>query len=141
MANATQTTQPTQQLQKQEAQAPQGAEFTRTRRVFMPRADIYETPEAIVVLAEMPGVDEKGLDITLEKNVLTITGRVEMEPLPQNVRLAYEEYELGDYQRAFTLSDEVDRERIEGVLKQGVLKIVLPKSTQARTRKIAVKAE
>jgi HSP20 family molecular chaperone IbpA len=135
MANAT------QQIQKQEAQAPQGAEFTRTRRVFMPRADIYETPDSIVVLADMPGVDEKGLDITLEKNVLTISGRVGDIQLPQDARLAYEEFEVGDYQRAFTLSDEVDRERIEATLKQGVLKLVLPKATQARMRKIAVKAE
>ena len=148
MANATQ---PTQKIQQQEAPAPQGAEFTPTptpnpnpdpeRRVFMPRTDIYETPDSIVVLAEMPGVDEKGLDITLEKNVLTITGRIDNKPLPQGARLAYEEYETGDYQRAFSISNEVDRDRIEASLKQGVLTIVLSKATQACTRKIAVKAE
>src|SRR4051794_14263018 len=128
-------------MQKQEAQAPQGAEFMRTRRVFMPRADIYETPEAIVLVADMPGVDEKGVDITLEKNVLTITGHVEPESMPENARLAYEEYEVGDYQRAFTLSDEVDREHIEAALKNGVLRVTLPKAGGAKTKKISVKAE
>jgi HSP20 family protein len=137
MSNATQQ----QHIQKQEAQAPQGAEFTRARRVFMPRADIYETPDAIIVFSDMPGVDEKNVDITLEKNVLTISGHVEPPPLPSGVRLIYEEYEIGDYLRAFTLSDEVDRDRIEASMKQGVLKVTLPKSTSAKTRKISVKAE
>ena len=136
MSNATPQT-----TQKQEAQAPEGAEFTRTRRVFMPRADIFETPENIVVLAEMPGADEKNIDITLEKNVLTITGRVEAPSVPDGLRLAYEEYEVGDYQRAFTLSNEIDREHIEATIKHGVLKVTLPKMSQARTRKISVKGE
>jgi len=128
-------------MQKQEAQAPQGAEFTRARRVFMPRADIYEMPEAIVLVADMPGVDEKGVDITLEKNVLTISGHVEPEKMAENARLAYEEYEVGDYQRVFTLSDEVDREHIEAALKNGVLRVTLPKAGAAKTKKISVKAE
>lgn len=128
-------------MQKQEAQAPQGAEFTRARRVFMPRADIYEMPEAIVLVADMPGVDEKGVDITLEKNVLTISGHVEPEKVAENARLAYEEYEVGDYQRVFTLSDEVDREHIEAALKNGVLRVTLPKAGAAKTKKISVKVE
>ena len=128
-------------MQKQEAQAPQRAEFTRARRVFMPRADIYEMPEAIVLVADMPGVDEKGVDITLEKNVLTISGHVEPEKMAENARLAYEEYEVGDYQRVFTLSDEVDREHIEAALKNGVLRVTLPKAGAAKTKKISVKAE
>jgi HSP20 family molecular chaperone IbpA len=128
-------------MQKQEAQAPQGAEFTRARRVFMPRADIYEIPEAIVLVADMPGVDEKGVDITLEKNVLTISGHVEPEKVAENARLAYEEYEVGDYQRVFTLSDEVDREHIEAALKNGVLRVTLPKAGAAKTKKISVKVE
>lgn len=128
-------------MQKQEAQAPQGAEFTRARRVFMPRADIFETADAIVLVADMPGVDEKGVDITLEKNVLTISGHVEPEKVAENARLAYEEYEVGDYQRVFTLSDEVDREHIEAALKNGVLRVTLPKAGAAKTKKISVKAE
>jgi len=137
MANANTT-----QMQKQEAQAPQGAEFTRARRVFMPRTDIYETADGIVLLADMPGVDDKSVDITLENNLLTITGRVQnLDEELKGYRLAYEEYEEGDYQRVFTLSDEVDREGIDASVKNGVLRVHLPKSVKARMLKIAVKAE
>lgn len=129
-----------QTVEKREAQMPAGAERISPRRVFMPRADIFESGESVVVLADMPGVDEKSLDITLEKNVLTISGRVE-PMLPKGYNLAYAEYEIGDYQRVFTLSDEVDREGITAVVKNGVLKLTLPKAAIAKTRKIAVKAE
>lgn len=128
-------------LQKQEATLQPGAENPRERRVFTPRADIYEIPDAIVLIADMPGVDEKGADITVEKNILTITGRVDRQPMPENARLAYEEYEIGDYQRVFTLSDEVDRDRIEASLKNGVLRVTLPKASAAKTKKIDVKAD
>mgnify|MGYP003702591499 FL=1 len=54
-----------------------GAERTRDRLAFVPRADIFETEEAIIVVTDMPGVDENTVDVTLEENVLTISGRVE----------------------------------------------------------------
>ncbi|HEY3320058.1 MAG TPA: Hsp20/alpha crystallin family protein [Planctomycetota bacterium] len=129
-----------QTIEKREAQTPEGVERMSARRVFMPRADICEIDDGIVVLADMPGVDEKTVDITLEKNVLTISGRVEVEE-PKNHNLVYAEYEVGDYQRVFTLSDEIDRDGITAVVKNGVLRLVLPKAPQAKTRKIAVKAE
>jgi len=127
-------------MEKREVPAPEGAEWTRERKVFMPRADIYETPENIVVVADMPGVDEKSIDITLDKNVLEIYGKVEPQ-VPKEFRLEYEEYEVGDYQRAFTLSDEIDRGNINAVVKNGVLTLTLPKAPQAKARKIAVKGE
>ena len=115
------------------------AERTRDRLAFVPRADIYETDEAIVVIADMPGVDENSLDITLEKGVLTLNGVVEPEA-PEGYQLAYAEYRVGDYVRSFSLSDEIDQESIEATLKDGVLRLTLPKITEARTKKIAVKA-
>jgi HSP20 family molecular chaperone IbpA len=116
-----------------------GAERTRDRLAFVPRADIYETEEAITVVADMPGVDETSLDITLENNVLSIDGFV--EPMkPEGYSLAYAEYQVGDYQRAFTLSDQIDRDGIEAVIKDGVLRLYLPKVTEARKRRIAIKA-
>ena len=115
------------------------AERTRDRPAFVPRADIYETDEAIVVVADMPGVDENSIDITLEKDVLTINGFVE-PATPEGYSLAYAEYRVGDYQRAFALSNQVDRDGIEASLKDGVLRLHLPKVTEAKTRKIAVKA-
>jgi HSP20 family molecular chaperone IbpA len=124
--------------EKQEV-AETGAERTRDRLAFVPRADIYEAEEAITVVADMPGVDENSLDITLENNVLSIDGYV--EPMqPEGYSLAYAEYRVGDYQRAFTLSDQIDREGIEAVIKDGVLRLYLPKITEARKRKIAIKA-
>ena len=132
------TTLQVQDTEKQEV-AEMGAERTRDRLAFVPRADVYETDEAITVVADMPGVDETSVDITLESNVLTINGYVEAV-LPDGHRLAYAEYQVGDYQRAFTLSDQIDREGIEAVVKDGVLRLYLPKVTEAQRRKIAIKA-
>jgi HSP20 family molecular chaperone IbpA len=88
----------------------------------------------------MPGVDERSLDITLEKNVLTIYGKVEAEA-PKGHRPAFTEYGIGDFHRAFTLSEEVDRERIQATVKNGMLRLILPKAAAAKMRKIAVTAE
>jgi HSP20 family protein len=122
------------------------AERTRDRLAFVPRADIYETEEAIVVVADMPGVGEDALDITLEKGVLTLNGVVEPEA-PEGYSPAAgtwspyrTEYRVGDYVRSFSLSNEIDQGAIEATLKDGVLRLTLPKVTEAQTKKIAVKA-
>ena len=78
-------------------------------------------------------------DITLEKNVLTINGFVETQQ-PDNYSLAYAEYDTGQYERSFTLTNEIDRDRIEATVKDGVLRLHLPKIGDAKTKKIAVKA-
>jgi HSP20 family molecular chaperone IbpA len=125
-------------LQVQEKEVVEGsAERTRDRPTFVPRVDIYESDGEIVLVADMPGVDEKLVDITLESNVLTISGDV--EPVrPDGYELAYAEYRVGDYQRSFSLSNEVDQEHIEATLKDGVLRLCLPKAGPT-TKKIAVK--
>jgi HSP20 family protein len=125
------------ELQKKEAELEKGVEHTRATRVFTPTVDIVEHKNDIVVLADMPGVDDKSLDITLEKELLTIYGRVEPE-VPENHRLAIAEYGVGDYKRTFTISNEIDRDHIEASVKDGVLKLVLPKAESAKTRKIPV---
>jgi len=130
----------TQEVQKKESVTPEGGELTRARRVYTPAVDIIERKDDIVVIADMPGVDENSIDITLEKNLLTIYGRVEAE-IPENHRLYMSEYGVGDYQRVFTLTDEVDRDRIQASVKHGVLKLILPKAEAVKTKKIAVKAE
>lgn len=117
----------------------EGAERTRDGLAFVPRADIYETPEAIVVVTDMPGANAESVDIMLEDNVLTINGHV--EPVqPEGHTLAYTEYQVGDFVRAFTLSNQIDRDGIEATVKDGVLKLHLPKITEAQKRKIAIKA-
>lgn len=128
-----------QELQKQAAANPVEMERTRNRKVYVPRVDIYETKESIVLLADMPGVDEGSVDITLEKNVLTITGKVEPVGFPEH-NLVYAEYDTGDYQRAFTLPEEIDQNRIGATVKNGVLRVVLQKAEKSKARKIAIKA-
>lgn len=125
-----------QDAEKQEVDT-SGAERTRERLAFVPRADIYETAEAITVVTDMPGVDETSVDITLDKNVLTISGYV--EPMqPEGYSLAHAEYNIGDFERSFTLSDRIDREGIEATVKDGVLRLVLPKITEAKSRTIPI---
>ena len=129
----------TKDMTKQEAQHPVETERTRVRKVYAPRVDIYETKDTIVLLADMPGLDEKSVDITLEKNVLTIAGDVGQANYKGYTR-SYVEYDTGDYQRAFTISDEVDRDSIDAVVKNGVLKVTLRKAEKAKVKKIAIKA-
>jgi HSP20 family protein len=134
--------QESQEIQVQDTEkqvAETEGERTRDRPAFVPRADIYETDEAIHLVADMPGVSQESLDITLEKGVLTLNGTVELET-PEGYSLVYAEYRVGDYVRSFSLSDEIDQETIEATLKDGVLRLTLPKITEARTRKIAVRA-
>ena len=126
------------ELEKREQATPVEVERTQARRVLTPGADVYENEDGLVVVADMPGVDEKSVDINVERNVLTIEGHVGPEQL-DSYQLVYREYEPGDYRRAFILSDEVDVARIEASVKQGVLRIVLPKAEAAKPRKIAVK--
>ena len=115
----------------------EGPERTHERLAFVPRADIYETAEAITVMTDMPGVDETSVDVTLEKNVLTISGYV--EPMqPEGYDLAHAEYNIGDFERSFTLSDRIDRDGIEATVKDGVLRLVLPKITEAKSRNIPI---
>lgn len=125
---------------KKEAETPAGAERTRSTKVYTPAVDIIERQDDIMVIADMPGVDDQSVDVTLEKNVLTIYGTVEPE-IPEKHRLAFAEYGVGDFQRAFTLTDEINRDKIQASVKNGVLKLILPKAETLKTRKIAVTAE
>ena len=128
----------TMEVEKQEAEVVEGTERTRAGKVFVPRADIIETEEAILVVADVPGVDENSIDITLEKRVLSINGQVN-PATPENFSLTYAEYGLGDFERKFTLSDEIDQDHIEATVKDGVLRLTLPKAGPAKTRRIAVR--
>jgi HSP20 family protein len=125
------------EVQQQEEAPTEEMERTRSRRTFIPKADIYETDKEIIILADIPGANEKTVDITLEKNILSITAYI--EPLRTNgYEIAYAEYEEGDYQRSFRLSDEIDRDGIEATVSEGVLRLRLPKAESAKARKIAV---
>ena len=114
-------------------------ERIRNVKTFVPRVDIYETKEALFLIADMPGVDEKTVDVELEKNILTISGRVENGKV-KDYSLVFSEYEVGDYERSFTVSDEIDREKIKAMVKQGVLRLELPKAEKVKPKKIAISA-
>lgn len=115
------------------------AESTRTVPVFVPVADIYETKDALVLSLELPGVDAGALNVTLEKRVLTISGRSHVTA-PEGYSLTHREYRDGDYERTFTLSEAIDGENIEAELAEGVLRLKLPKSQPAPAKTINVKA-
>jgi len=130
----------TMEIHKQEENPADEMERTRSRRSFVPRADIFDTEKEITILTDVPGANEKTVDITLEKDVLSITAYVEPS-IPNGFEIAYAEYEEGDYQRSFRLSTEIDRNKIEAVVSDGVLRLRLPKAQEAQTKKINVKAK
>jgi HSP20 family protein len=106
---------------------------------YTPLIDIHEGPEGLTLEADLPGATEENLFVQLEDNVLSLHARVE-SPAPQAVRLLHEEYRVGDYFRSFILSDEVDRDRITAELKNGVLRLSLPRADRARTRRIEIRS-
>ncbi len=126
------------ETQKQEIVEQDDTERIKDARLYVPRIDIYETDEAIHLLADIPGADENSIDITLEKNVLSIEADVNAEK-PQDYSLTYAEYGIGGFKRKFNISNEISQEKIVAEVKDGVLKLVLPKSEKV-TQKISVKA-
>jgi len=122
----------------QAANAPQQAEQpSRPHAYAAPRVDVHETQDAYVVTADVPGVSESTLDITLEKDQLKIEGRVEAVRRDEH-RLRLAESTAGGFLRTFTLPDGIDRDRIAATVKNGVLSLTLPKSAAVRPRKITV---
>jgi len=127
------------EVKNETAEMEEQTERIRDRRLYTPRTDIYETKEDLVLVMDVPGADEKSVEIVLEKNVLTVNAFPKFER-PEQLSLAYAEYGEGDYQRSFTVSSEIDREHIEAKVTNGVLYLRLPKAPAAKPHKIAVKA-
>jgi HSP20 family protein len=121
---------------KQEVATP--AEQTRAGMSFTPAVDIFETDKEITVLADMPGVRAKDLSIDIREDVLSLSGDVQA-PEGADERFILREYYTGRYVRQFALSDAVDQSRIDAELKDGVLRLALPKAEKAVPRKIVVK--
>lgn len=104
-------------------------------RYLVPAVDIYEEDEGLTLVADLPGVDKKGLEIHVADGLLTIEGRIGH---PERANPAYEEYELLEYFRQFRLGDAVDTEAISAELAHGVLTLRLPKAEKAKPRRIDV---
>ena len=116
------------------------AEQTRPGLVFTPAVDILETEKEITLLADMPGVKPEGLNIDLRESTLTLDGDVKSPEGADEVDVL-REYRVGKYYRQFTLSQVVDQGKIEAEMKDGVLRLRLPKVEAATPRKIAVKVK
>ncbi|MFO7598840.1 MAG: Hsp20/alpha crystallin family protein [Candidatus Desulfacyla sp.] len=124
---------------KEKAEVAAPAEQTRPGLVFTPAVDIFETEREITLLADMPGVKSKDLDIDLRDNMLTLDGDVKPPEGTAEVDVI-REYRTGKYYRQFTLSQMIDQAKIDAELKEGVLRLRLPKVEAATPRRIAVKS-
>lgn len=123
---------------KEKKEVTAAAEQTRPGPVFTPAVDIFETEKAMTLLADMPGVKGKDLSIDLHESVLTLSGEV-AAPEAEDEADVFREYRTGQYFREFTLSEVIDQSKIEAELKDGVLRLTLPKVEAATPRKITVK--
>ena len=105
----------------------------------MDNTDINDIGDMILVIADVPGVDEKEVEVTLEKNVLTIYANPAVEKV-EKYSLSYSEYSVGDFERKFVVSEDIDRDHIEAHVKNGVLTVHLPKAGPSKSRKIEVRS-
>jgi HSP20 family molecular chaperone IbpA len=112
-------------------------EQTVPGRYFVPSADIYETDDALTVLLEMPGVERKAINISLENDVLQVRGQIDFSKY-EGLEPIYTEYNVGHYMRSFTLSRKIDREGISAQMQDGVLTLTLPKAKEAQSRRISI---
>lgn len=112
-------------------------EKTVPGRYYVPYADIYETEDALAVMLEMPGVEKKDIDVSLENGVLRVDGRIDFSKY-EGMEPVYTEYNIGHYTRSFTLSDKIDQGQISAQLDNGVLTLTLPKAKEAQPRRIQI---
>ena len=114
-------------------------EATVPARIYLPTTDIFETQNALMVVMEMPGVVNEHADITIEDNVLTVTGRIDFSKY-EKLQPVYTEYNIGHFQRSFSLApSSIDEHRITAEMKDGVLTLTLPKAERVKARKIELK--
>jgi HSP20 family molecular chaperone IbpA len=127
-----------QELQvQQKREVDQQQESVSSSVSFLPVTDIFETPEALRVVLEMPGVSKDSVEVGVENNVLTINGQIDFSNY-EGLQPLYTEYNIGHYSRSFRLSNAIEQEKIRAELKDGVMTIDLPKVEQAKPRKIKV---
>jgi HSP20 family protein len=128
-----------QEISSKEKQPVQGQEKTRAGRFFLPEVDIEELSDSLKLWADMPGVKQSDVEVTLNNGILTIVGTVSTEGY-QKLAPLYTEYNVGNYFRQFELNEDIDAQRINASMKDGVLELTLPKSERARPRRIEINA-
>jgi HSP20 family molecular chaperone IbpA len=124
---------------KEKAEVTEPAEQTKPGLVFTPAVDIFETEKEIILLADMPGVQAGDLNIDLHENVLTLDSEIKAPEGADEVDVI-REYRTGRYYRQFRLSQVIDQAKIDAEMKDGVLRLKLPKVEAAKPRQIKVKA-
>jgi HSP20 family protein len=100
--------------------------------------DVYETDDAFVVKASLPGVKPEDLDVHVEDNVLTVRGEAKEEEKVENARYHWQERWFGEFERSVRLPSQVAADKVEANLKDGVLTINVPKAEEAKPRKVSV---
>ncbi len=134
MPNATATR--TEMTESPAGTAATAAPATREEgRYLTPPVDIYETENDLVVLVDLPGVGQDGVDVRVDDGLLTIQGRTTPRRGDDPV---YREFGLVSFHRQFQLSDQVDHEKITGELRHGVLTVRLPKAEKVKPRRVQV---
>ncbi|WP_399678848.1 Hsp20/alpha crystallin family protein [Xenophilus sp.] len=106
---------------------------------LLPPVDVVEDAGAITLWADLPGVTREGLNLQVDGDQLAIEGEVTLQ-LPEGMQASHAEVGVNRYRRVFTLSKELDTQRIEANLNQGVLQLRIPKAEHARPRRIEVQA-
>jgi Molecular chaperone (small heat shock protein) len=114
------------------------AEQKRVEQIVRPEVDIFEDDSGITVHADMPGVSKERLTVKVEGDTLSIDGVAEI-PMPERMEPLYAEVRATHYQRSFTLSPEMDVDKVEASLKNGVLTLRIPKREEHKPKKIEVK--
>jgi len=127
------------EMTKTAPQAERASESTRGVAGYRPPGVIVDTGEGVKMLLEMPGVGRDDVEIDLERRVLTIRGRGHVTS-PEGYRRVYAEYGEGDYERVFTLSEDIDEAAIRAEMNNGVLTLTLPRAEAAKPKRIEVKA-
>lgn len=128
-----------QDVRRDERQTPDRQEPRRQEAPTMiPRVDVLEDDTGITLLADLPGVSRESLEIHVEGESLTIEGTV-TAATPEAMEAAYAEVRVPRYRRSFTLSRELDGGRIEAQLKDGVLRLRIPKQEHAQPRRVSIK--
>jgi HSP20 family molecular chaperone IbpA len=115
------------------------SEEARRRVTLTPAVDIVEDAQSVTVWADLPGVSKDRLDIKVHDGSLTIDAK-SVVPVTANVRLSHAEIRAPYFSRRFTVSEDFDTFRIEAVLKDGVLKLTIPRRDEAKPRRIEVSA-
>jgi len=126
-------------LEARPKQKAERVEGTRPGAYFTPLVDIYETPEELVLVADMPGVSREDVEVHLDGDTLTVEGRASADEY-EGLKPLYVEYGVGGFYRRFTLGETIDRAGIKALVKNGVLTLHLPKAERARARRIEVEA-